>query len=1079
MSHESKKGSITGDKFDDDEARWQNFELRFTTAIGKNEKQGWIIDNDFMLTTDHKYVDAKIKDKQNKGTEAIDELKEEYNILTPKVFKAQNKEIYRHLVESVSDKVLDKFKNKVEKNQGIEAWRYLSQYYNSKEVITQLSLFLLICKRKQAHDQKVKEYATDFHNSISTLNAMGFATPQHIRFGLFVANLHSRYGDQLDAHIHASGMTEEKLTSILSANDTRKEITGGTTDNEQGGTSFWAGNNRPNFYNNTNANPNSQNNRWGAHGGGATRGGGRGSGRGRGRGSGRSYDPKEPCPFCHENDPHHPPQACWINPQNKNNRISEFKKAWDLNQHTLKNTKTKNAKTENKAVTFFARKMLAAHAEPPTGTKAVFLDSGCDNHYFKDADNLRAAPPVSIGCANGTAICIDQEGTCGRFQKVLHNKALAQNLASIGRIACSGSGKIAIFGKKHAKIFDAKDVKILELGPPVAVAQQKNFLYVMQEPTATGGPTPTDNEGLANAASKSTTTTPPANTSKSTTTTPPANTSKPTAAKPIATSEPEVRSKTCMMAHNDKSAFQWHQRLCHVSINVLSDMIARRELPSVSKISKEDRDLILNCQHCRLAKSKKKPFPTRKPEKKITKHFHTLCSDVCGNITPCGVGGYRFYNLTMDSGTGLIWKDSLQFKSAATECVIEKANFIEKRFEKQIHGHHSDQGGEYKNEKMTTFLKSKHAKQTFTNTDCSSQNEAEVAIKTINARARVMLIDSPLGPQWWPLATDYAVLLENRMPKSRLGNKSPYVVATGLKPDFKNFLKFGCTVFVHVTNKNSEKHHARAKKCMFVGIPKNSHGILVLDPTRTKRHRVYSVKHYDVTAHTLTILPDSEEEQGGSFTESGEGSSDGNTPPTPQNTPPPQINENVAAENGEISENDEISGDDGVGVVVDDDPIVEAVPKTAQQNDDLDPDDDGAPESRYPTRARRPTERHGMVYAAALTCDQKDCKIVGPHIHANPTVAPSNVANFARRCVPDNCHDEDDRNLAFNVQQAAEFFSSMDDISHRFARDVPTPKSVKQALAADNPYRNLWLQAMRAEFNSYLSMKAFELKNTT
>jgi hypothetical protein len=69
-------------------------------------------------------------------------------------------------------------------------------------------------------------------------------------------------------------------------------------------------------------------------------------------------------------------------------------------------------------------------------------------------------------------------------------------------------------------------------------------------------------------------------------------------------------------------------------------------------------------------------------------------------------------------------------------------------------------------------------------------------IRTINTKARYMLLDSNLPMQFWAEAICIAYYLHQRMPNSSLANYMlPFEALTGTKPKVHYLRYFGCTLY--------------------------------------------------------------------------------------------------------------------------------------------------------------------------------------------------------------------------------------------------------------------------------------------
>jgi hypothetical protein len=97
---------------------------------------------------------------------------------------------------------------------------------------------------------------------------------------------------------------------------------------------------------------------------------------------------------------------------------------------------------------------------------------------------------------------------------------------------------------------------------------------------------------------------------------------------------------------------------------------------------------------------------------------------------------------------------------------------------------------------------------------------AERMIRTINTKARCMLLDSNLPMWFWAEAICTACYLHQRMPNSSLlSYMSPYESLTRTKPKVLHLRHFGYTAYKWIPKaQRSDKNFGlRSKPCMFVG----------------------------------------------------------------------------------------------------------------------------------------------------------------------------------------------------------------------------------------------------------------------
>ena len=92
-------------------------------------------------------------------------------------------------------------------------------------------------------------------------------------------------------------------------------------------------------------------------------------------------------------------------------------------------------------------------------------------------------------------------------------------------------------------------------------------------------------------------------------------------------------------------------------------------------------------------------------------------------------------------------------------------------------------------------------------------------IRTLNTKARSMLLDANLPKRFWAEAISTALYLHRRSPSNSFEGFSPYERLTGSKPKLHHLRRFGCTVYKHIPKQQQKdgKFGSHSKPCMFLG----------------------------------------------------------------------------------------------------------------------------------------------------------------------------------------------------------------------------------------------------------------------
>jgi hypothetical protein len=177
------------------------------------------------------------------------------------------------------------------------------------------------------------------------------------------------------------------------------------------------------------------------------------------------------------------------------------------------------------------------------------------------------------------------------------------------------------------------------------------------------------------------------------------------------------------------------------------------------------------------------------------------------------ISGYVYYVSFIDDYTRKTWNIFEVFSKFK-----EFKALIENLSEKKIKILRSDNGGEYTSKEFVNFCKDVGIKRELTTPYNPQQNGvAERKNRTILEAVKTMIHDQDLPMCLWAEATMAVVYVQNRLPHSALGLKTPEEMFTGKKPEVSHLKIFGCPVFIHIPKEKRNKMDPSGKKGIFVG----------------------------------------------------------------------------------------------------------------------------------------------------------------------------------------------------------------------------------------------------------------------
>jgi transposase InsO family protein len=261
-----------------------------------------------------------------------------------------------------------------------------------------------------------------------------------------------------------------------------------------------------------------------------------------------------------------------------------------------------------------------------------------------------------------------------------------------------------------------------------------------------------------------------------------------------------------------ESLHLWHRRLAHLNPDALKKVLD-------ATIHYSDDHDHATCDICLRSKHQQEFNRTKVPRSKIP--FELIHSDTCGPISP-SLAGAAHYIVFIDDCTRhvevyfLITKsaEEVAAKFAHFEAWVSTQGYTIKRFR-------SDNGkGEYSNSTFQTVLSD--AGITWEPSPPYTQHKngvSERMIRTLNTKARSMLLDAALPSKFWAEAISTAAYLHRLSPSNSLEGKSPFEMLYGTKPKLHHLRRFGSTVYKHIPKdqRKDKKFGARSKPCMMLG----------------------------------------------------------------------------------------------------------------------------------------------------------------------------------------------------------------------------------------------------------------------
>ncbi|EPZ30777.1 Integrase, catalytic core domain-containing protein [Rozella allomycis CSF55] len=223
------------------------------------------------------------------------------------------------------------------------------------------------------------------------------------------------------------------------------------------------------------------------------------------------------------------------------------------------------------------------------------------------------------------------------------------------------------------------------------------------------------------------------------------------------------------------------------------------------------------CEGCATGKSTVAPIP-KGPRQRASQKLEEIHSDVCGPFPTPTTQGFRYFVTFIDGHTDMCWIYILKKKSEVFEKFKKFKKEVEKESGMKIKKLICDNGGEYLDQRMKTFLEEEGIKCKATAPYSPFQNGiAERRNRTLLEAVRSMLSHSGMEKSFWAEALLTANFTFQRIGKQVLKGLSSIEAWTGQKPSVKNLRSFGCEAYVHIPKEKRRKLDDKARKLIFIG----------------------------------------------------------------------------------------------------------------------------------------------------------------------------------------------------------------------------------------------------------------------
>ena len=303
---------------------------------------------------------------------------------------------------------------------------------------------------------------------------------------------------------------------------------------------------------------------------------------------------------------------------------------------------------------------------------------------------------------------------------------------------------------------------------------------------------------------------------------------------------PQIHTSDSFSAKMELTMGLLHRRMGHSGSEAMQKLLRGDMVRGVSKVKIEE---LGSCDFCKLGKLSQKPHPAAVVDNKGADLLDLVVVDLAGPNRPQTLGGKVYDMVLVDTYSQRSFVYLLAKKSDAAEVIMRWVVMVELQTGKKLKRLRSDNGGEFLSGKFKEWLSERGVvQQTTPSYSPQSNGIAERMNRTLQDKARTMLLESGLPGSLWGEVLLTACVLRNLTPTSTL-SVTPLQMWTGSKPSVEHLRVIGCKAFCQLDKvEQIGKYGAKAWIGCLVGYAVNTPGYRVWDPTS---HKVWDVRGPD------------------------------------------------------------------------------------------------------------------------------------------------------------------------------------------------------------------------------------------
>ncbi|KAJ9535601.1 hypothetical protein OSB04_un001260 [Centaurea solstitialis] len=268
-----------------------------------------------------------------------------------------------------------------------------------------------------------------------------------------------------------------------------------------------------------------------------------------------------------------------------------------------------------------------------------------------------------------------------------------------------------------------------------------------------------------------------------------------------------------------EESWLWHQRLSHQNIRDMNKLVSKHLVNGLPE-TRLSKDTL--CSACEKGKMKKSSHPP-KMETNCHHPLDMLHMDLCGPMRVESLARKKYMLVLVDEYSRYTWLEFLRAKSDAADLIIAFIKQIQVLLGRQVKKLRSDNGTEFRNVKLQSFLEEVGISHNFSAVRTPQQNGVvERKNRTLVEAARSMIAHSGVPLSLWAEAVSTACYTQNRTLIVKRTDKTAYEMVNKRKPNIKFFRVFGCVCYLLNNRDDLGKFDAKSDESIFIGYSHNS-----------------------------------------------------------------------------------------------------------------------------------------------------------------------------------------------------------------------------------------------------------------